>query len=268
MCESNVYLLRENREELFMEKVDRIVPGEDDNIFMENVFGERRVIRAKIKEMELVHHRILIAEIEDKVVSEELDSIWLEPLTDHGHFHPGEKVFLSLKKGRGLRSEQVPDLKDVELWLMKEGQKKVLQAEAHQDMIKIDLGEEDEGLITVIAEEHGGSRNYLAKVMVEIGHHDHHQPIPAGLPLEIVPARYNHPHLGEYYEIIVLRDGVPLPHADVYATYAGHRQPGFPVHTKTDEEGKAKVFLSARGNYLLVTKADNLISSFTVVKNY
>ena len=28
MCEANVYLLKEGREELFMEKVDRIIPGE------------------------------------------------------------------------------------------------------------------------------------------------------------------------------------------------------------------------------------------------
>ncbi|WP_346762892.1 CooT family nickel-binding protein [Syntrophomonas wolfei] len=35
MCEANVYINREGREEILMEKVDRIIPGEDNNIFLE-----------------------------------------------------------------------------------------------------------------------------------------------------------------------------------------------------------------------------------------
>ena len=39
MCEANVYVVRNGQEELLMEKVDRIIPGEEDTIFMESIFG-------------------------------------------------------------------------------------------------------------------------------------------------------------------------------------------------------------------------------------
>jgi len=60
MCEANVYLIDENGEEkLLLEAVDRIVP-EDDNLIMENIFGQRKTVKAKIKEMQLVEHRIVL----------------------------------------------------------------------------------------------------------------------------------------------------------------------------------------------------------------
>jgi len=65
MCEANVYIDRGAGEELLMEKVDRIIPGEENNIFMESIFGERRVVKARIREMELVHHRIILEEVKE-----------------------------------------------------------------------------------------------------------------------------------------------------------------------------------------------------------
>lgn len=65
MCEANVYISRQGQEKLLMEKVDRIIPGDDNKLFMENIFGERRVIQAKIKEMHLVHHRIILENISE-----------------------------------------------------------------------------------------------------------------------------------------------------------------------------------------------------------
>ena len=60
MCEANVYLIDENGEEkLLLEAVDRIVP-EDDNLIMENIFGQRKTVKAKIKEMQLVEHRLVL----------------------------------------------------------------------------------------------------------------------------------------------------------------------------------------------------------------
>ena len=70
MCESNVYLSRGGQEELLMESVDRIIPAEDGNIFLESIFGERKIIKARIREMELVHHRIILEEIQNSVVAE------------------------------------------------------------------------------------------------------------------------------------------------------------------------------------------------------
>ena len=60
MCEANVYLIdREGRERLLLESVDKIIPGEEGT-FLENIFSQRKTIRAKIKEMELVNHKIIL----------------------------------------------------------------------------------------------------------------------------------------------------------------------------------------------------------------
>ncbi|WP_368293640.1 CooT family nickel-binding protein [Dehalobacter sp. TBBPA1] len=60
MCEANVYLIDESGEEkLFLEFVDIIVP-EEDELVLENIFGERKIVKAKIKEMTLVNHRIVL----------------------------------------------------------------------------------------------------------------------------------------------------------------------------------------------------------------
>ena len=60
MCEANVYLVDENgQEKLLLEAVDRIVPQED-SLVMENIFGQRKIVKARIKEMQLVEHRIIL----------------------------------------------------------------------------------------------------------------------------------------------------------------------------------------------------------------
>lgn len=65
MCESNVYLVNKSGEEkLFMESVDKIVPS-DDGIVLENIFYQTKTVRAKIKEMSLVEHRIVLEETAD-----------------------------------------------------------------------------------------------------------------------------------------------------------------------------------------------------------
>ena len=75
MCEANVYIRRDGQEVLLMESVDRIIPTEDNNIFMDNIFGERRVIKARIREMELVRHRIVLEEIQEESARPHLE-IW------------------------------------------------------------------------------------------------------------------------------------------------------------------------------------------------
>lgn len=64
MCEANVYVKKQDEDEyeLFLESVDKVYP-EEDKITMENIFGHREVIRAKIKEMALVDHKILLERI-------------------------------------------------------------------------------------------------------------------------------------------------------------------------------------------------------------
>lgn len=63
MCESNVYLIdRDGKEKLYMESVDKIIPTED-GIYMENIFSETRKVKARIKEMALVSHRVVLEEL-------------------------------------------------------------------------------------------------------------------------------------------------------------------------------------------------------------
>jgi predicted RNA-binding protein len=59
MCEANAYLSKDDKEELFMENVDVVRPA-GDSLFMQDIFGEQRWIKGRIKEMNLVEHRIVI----------------------------------------------------------------------------------------------------------------------------------------------------------------------------------------------------------------
>jgi len=63
MCEANVYFIdKEGNEKLLLEAVDTLVLSED-GIVLENIFSERKTIKARIKEMGLVEHRIVLEEI-------------------------------------------------------------------------------------------------------------------------------------------------------------------------------------------------------------
>ncbi|MBW1689392.1 MAG: CooT family nickel-binding protein [Deltaproteobacteria bacterium] len=65
MCESSAYLVKDGNEKVIMESVDILRP-ENDDIYLENIFGERLKIKAHIKEMHLVDHRILLVEADDE----------------------------------------------------------------------------------------------------------------------------------------------------------------------------------------------------------
>jgi len=63
MCEANVYLLDDNgNEELFLESVDKIFPCGDE-ITLESIFSERKTLKAVIKEMALLDHKIILEKI-------------------------------------------------------------------------------------------------------------------------------------------------------------------------------------------------------------
>ncbi|RBP65903.1 putative RNA-binding protein [Alkalibaculum bacchi] len=60
MCEANVYLLEDDGvKTLLLESVDRIIP-QGENLYLENIFGERKTIKAQIAEMALVDHKIIL----------------------------------------------------------------------------------------------------------------------------------------------------------------------------------------------------------------
>lgn len=266
MCEANVYIRRQGQEKLLMEKVDRLIPGDDNNIFMENIFGERKVFQGKIKEMQLLDHRIIVEEIKQvaKVLEQE---IWLTLDTEHGHFHTGEDVKLNLFKGYNMKNISNLEITQPQLFVVHEDKNREIGLNLHNGIYQANLGEEADGLIQIYACEIADKQLY-AKIFVEIGHHHHREIKAIGLPLEIMPSNYQHARMGESYEIKVLKDGLPLPNAQVKATYSGTSNKDYPHQLLTDEEGKLSIFLSARGNYLFSASDGNIISTFTLSKSF
>jgi len=62
MCEANAYLAKEGGKELVLEDI-MILRPENGQIYLQNIFGEQKLIKARIKEMNLVDHRIILEEI-------------------------------------------------------------------------------------------------------------------------------------------------------------------------------------------------------------
>jgi predicted RNA-binding protein len=59
MCEANAYLQHEDKEELFMESVDRVEPQPEGGFLLVNIFGGQKTLKAKLKLMNLVNHKII-----------------------------------------------------------------------------------------------------------------------------------------------------------------------------------------------------------------
>lgn len=59
MCEANAYLRKNGQEELILEAVDKVLPQED-GLVLEDIFGRRKMIKARIAELALVDHRIIL----------------------------------------------------------------------------------------------------------------------------------------------------------------------------------------------------------------
>lgn len=60
MCEANAYLMdEEGKQTLLLEGVDRLVP-QDDKLVLENIFGQKKIIKARIRELALVDHKIIL----------------------------------------------------------------------------------------------------------------------------------------------------------------------------------------------------------------
>ncbi len=65
MCEANAYMKNGDREELLMEQVDIIEPAAD-GLRLVDIFGRQKLIRARIKDMNLLNHRIVLEEETEK----------------------------------------------------------------------------------------------------------------------------------------------------------------------------------------------------------
>lgn len=64
MCASNVYLIdRDGKESLIFESVDKITPT-DKGVTLEDIFFVTKTVKARIKELALVDHRVVLEEID------------------------------------------------------------------------------------------------------------------------------------------------------------------------------------------------------------
>ena len=69
MCEANAYLLKDGKEELILEAVDTMEHDEDGKIRIANIFGEQKVLDAKLKKMSLVNQLFRVFLIRSQVVN-------------------------------------------------------------------------------------------------------------------------------------------------------------------------------------------------------
>ncbi|HHT46052.1 MAG TPA: CooT family nickel-binding protein [Firmicutes bacterium] len=60
MCQSDAYLLKNGQEELFMKDVSFLKPVADGELYLEGILGEQRKVKAKIKELFLTDHKIVL----------------------------------------------------------------------------------------------------------------------------------------------------------------------------------------------------------------
>lgn len=77
MCEANAYLKQENEEVLFMEAIDIIEPFEE-GLKLVDIFGRQKFIKARIKEMTLLSHRIILEPITENLQSQ-TDNFFIHP---------------------------------------------------------------------------------------------------------------------------------------------------------------------------------------------
>jgi len=60
MCESNVYLRKDNDEKLIMENVAAISPVGKDTFLLKGLLGENMEVKAMIADINLMSHKIIL----------------------------------------------------------------------------------------------------------------------------------------------------------------------------------------------------------------
>ena len=61
MCEANAYLIQDKESKLIMEAVDTVEP-EGDGIKLVSIFGDQKIIKARIHSLSLVDNKIYFEE--------------------------------------------------------------------------------------------------------------------------------------------------------------------------------------------------------------
>ncbi len=60
MCESNVYLKKNNEEELIMENVAAITPSGEGTFVLKGLLGEQMEVKGVIEDINLMGHKIIL----------------------------------------------------------------------------------------------------------------------------------------------------------------------------------------------------------------
>lgn len=63
MCEANAYLIKGKDQTLVMESVDTALPEGPDTIRLTSIFGEQKILKARIQALSLVDHEILLEQV-------------------------------------------------------------------------------------------------------------------------------------------------------------------------------------------------------------
>jgi predicted RNA-binding protein len=59
MCESTAYILKEGKEEIVLENVD-FLENNEEHVKLVDLFGEEKIVRARLKTLSLVDHKIVL----------------------------------------------------------------------------------------------------------------------------------------------------------------------------------------------------------------
>jgi predicted RNA-binding protein len=62
MCEANAYVYKNGNEELVLESLDIVEPYEEGGYRLISIFGEQKIVRGKLKGMNLVNHKVTFEE--------------------------------------------------------------------------------------------------------------------------------------------------------------------------------------------------------------
>lgn len=62
MCEANAFFYRDDKEELILNSVDLVQPRDDGGFLVVDIFGTQKIVKGKIKHMNLVDHKIVFEE--------------------------------------------------------------------------------------------------------------------------------------------------------------------------------------------------------------
>ncbi len=61
MCEANAYIVKDGKETLLMEAVDKVQP-EEDGIRLISIFGNQKFVKGYIDSLSLVDHKVFVKE--------------------------------------------------------------------------------------------------------------------------------------------------------------------------------------------------------------